>query len=346
MKKISKLLMITALIAVFAVGCSKGTKEAATESNTEAQVTSEPEATEAPEAEATEAPVTEEAGESAIEYPYTYVDAAGRDVVIEKEPVRVATDYLPLWETLLMLDITPVAATGVENYLATWDPFQGMDMGEIIDLGNGAELNFELLLEVNPDVILHQEADPSNVDVSNFEQIAPVAVFGPKTKMDWRLSLREVGKLVGKEEKAEEVITAFEQKLADARVKLQEKYEGQTVMQMSLMNADQYYCAYRPDLYDKENGLGLNLPEGYTTSENYEQVSMEAIVAMNPDYIFVNVFDGDEAIYEELTSNSVWQSLKAVKDGHVIKLDGAGHAASGIATEYTVNKMIETLLGE
>lgn len=343
MRKFSKLLMITALVAVFAVGCSKGNKDAATESNTEG-VTSEPTATEAP--EATEAPVTEEAAEPTKEYPYTYVDAAGRDIVIEKEVVRVATDYLPLWETLLMLDITPVAATGVENYLATWDPFQGMDMGEIIDLGNGAELNFELLLEVKPDVILHQEADPSNIDVSNFEQIAPVAVFGPKTKMDWRLSLREVGKLVGKEDKAEEVITAFDQKLADAREKLQAKYEGQTVMQISLMSADQYFVANKPVLYSKETGLGLNAPKGHTTSENYEQVSMEAIVAMNPDYIFVNVFDGDEAMYDELTSNSVWQSLTAVKEGRVVKLDGAGHANSGIATEYTVNKIIETLLGE
>lgn len=340
MRKISRILMITTLVAVFAVGCSKGPKEVATESNSEAQVTTEPTAT--PEAEASEAQEVA----TTKEYPYTYVDAAGRDVVIDKEPTRIAVDYLPLWETLLMLDITPIATTGVENYLATWDPFQGMDMGEIIDLGNGAELNFELLLEVKPDVILHQEADPSNIDVSNFEQIAPVAVFGPKTKMDWRLSLREVGKLVGKEEKAEEVIAAFNQKLADARTKLQEKYQGQTVMQISLMSADKYFCAYRSDLYDKEKGLGLNLPEGYTTSENYEQVSMEAIVAMNPDYIFINVFDGDEGIYEDMTSNSVWQSLKAVKEGHVVILDGAGHAASGIATEYTVNKMIETLLGE
>ncbi|MFV0344595.1 MAG: iron-siderophore ABC transporter substrate-binding protein [Anaerocolumna sp.] len=344
MIKLSKLLMITALVAVFTVGCSKGNDGATTDAVSEPTVTVTPVATEEP--EATKAPATEEAAEPTREYPYTYVDAAGRDVVLEAEPVSVAVDYLPLWETLLMLDVTPVAATGVENYLATWDPFQGLDMGEIIDIGNGAELNFELLLEVKPDVILHQEADPSNIDVSNFEQIAPVAVFGPKTKMDWRLSLREVAKVVGKEAKAEEVIAEFDQKIADAREKLQAQYEGQTVMQISIMSADQYYVANKPVLYDKEAGLGLNAPEGHTTSEGYEQVSMEAIVAMDPDYIFVNVFDGDEAMYDELTSNSVWQSLNAVKEGHVVKLDGAGHANSGIATEYTVNKIIETLLGE
>lgn len=320
MKKLLRLIMSTVFITLLAVGCSKenSTKTAGNGAETV---------------------------QEAADTPYTYVDAAGREVVIDKEPVRIATDYLPLWETLLLLDITPVAASGADNYLATWDPFQELDMGEVIDLGS-SEVNLELLLEVAPDVFLSQAADPGNIDVSNFEKISPVAVYGPETKMDWRLSLREVGKLVGREEKAEEVIADFDNKIADARSRLEEKYAGQTVFQMSLMDADKYYCAYRSALYSKKTGLGLTPPEGYTISENYEQVSMEAIVAMDPDYIFVNVFAGDEALFEELTNNSVWNSLKAVKAGHVVKLDGAGHATSGLAMQYTINKIVDILLAE
>jgi len=142
-----------------------------------------------------EAANTQEAAVSAEKaYPYTYVDASGREVIITKEPVKIATDYLPLWETLLLLDITPVAASNAENYRATWDPFKELEMGEVIDLGS-AEVNLELLLEVQPDVFLHQVADPSSIDIANLEKISPVAVFGPETKMDWKLSLREVGKI-------------------------------------------------------------------------------------------------------------------------------------------------------
>ncbi len=351
MKKILRLFMITALAAVFAVGCSKESSTETTGEGTaaEVQTTGETDGTEAAKEAKTavegDAGTTEEADFPEKEYPYTYTDVAGREVVIKEEPVKIATDYLPLWETLLLLDITPVAASSAENYLATWDPFQGLSMGEVIDLGT-SEVNLELLLELEPDVFLHQVADPGNIDVANFEKISPVAVFGPETKMDWRLSLREVGKLVGREEKAEEVIAGFDKMIGDARSRLQEKYEGQTVFQMSLMDADKYFCAFRSVLFDGETGLGLTPPEGYTTSENYEQVSMEAIVAMNPDYIFVNVFDGDEAIFEELTGNSVWQSLKAVQAGHVVRLDGAGHATSGLAVQYTVKSIVDTLLAE
>ncbi len=354
MKKMVRLIMTAALVAVIAVGCSKEKASEATGDGNKVQTVESAETNAAEEAAAgsdtantqEEAANTQEDAVSAEKvYPYTYVDASGREVITTKEPVKIATDYLPLWETLLLLDITPVAASGAENYLATWDPFKELEMGEVIDLGS-AEVNLELLLEVQPDVFLHQVADPSSIDVANLEKISPVAVFGPETKMDWKLSLREVGKLVGREDKAEEVISDFDNKIAEVRTKLQGKYEGQTVFQMSLMDADKYYCAYRPVLYDKETGLGLNPPEGYTTSENYEQVSMEAIVAMNPDYIFVNVFDGDEAIFEEIENNSVWKSLKAVQAGHVERLDGAGHATSGLAMQYTVNMIAEALLAE
>ncbi|MBE5981520.1 MAG: hypothetical protein E7249_20690 [Paenibacillaceae bacterium] len=41
--------------------------------------------------------------ESGITYPYEYTDAAGRTIVIDKEPQAVVTNYLPLWETLILL---------------------------------------------------------------------------------------------------------------------------------------------------------------------------------------------------------------------------------------------------
>lgn len=311
--------------------------------------------TEASESVSNETKVSEEEADStaesekedalAISYPYTYMDEAGREVTIEQEPKAIVVDYLPLWESLILLGVEPLAVSGADNYIATWDAFEGYDVSGVKDLG-AKEVNLELLAELQPDIILSQSYDISNVAVENLEKVAPVAVFGPKAKMDWRLNLREVAKVVNKQAKAEEVIAEIDEKLASEREKLAAKYEGQTVVQFSLMGEDKYFVAYRPDLYDKETGLGLNVPEGFTTSENYEQISMEAIVQMNPDYIFVNVFDGDEALLEALEENSVWKSLKAVQNGHVYRLDGGGHAPSGLATLYTVNFITEALTTE
>lgn len=287
----------------------------------------------------------ESATESGIVYPYEYTDAAGRTIVIEKEPQAVVTNYLPLWETLILLGVKPIAVSGADNYIKTWDAFLGYDVSGVKDLG-ASELNLELLAQLKPDMILNQSYDMKNLEIGNLEKIGPVAVFGNDTKMNWRLSLREVAKIVNKQDKAEEVIKDMDEKLEADREKLAEKYKDQTVVQFSLMGKDKYYVAYRPDLYDKEKGLGLNVPEGFTQSETYEQISMEAIVKMNPDYIFVNVFDGDEPLLEELENNSVWKSLKAVKNEHIYQIDGSGHAASPLATLYTVNFITDKLTAE
>ncbi|MTK05717.1 MAG: ABC transporter substrate-binding protein [Hungatella sp.] len=329
MKKILSIVTVTALSLSLLSGC---------QSNSEKTTADAKDLT-----DMTESAVS--VTESGIVYPYEYTDAAERTIVIEKEPQSIVTNYLPLWETLTLLGVKPVAVSGADNYIKTWDAFQGYDVSGVKDLG-ASELNLELLAQLKPDMILNQSYDMKNLEIGNLEKIGPVAVFGNDTKMDWRLSLREVAKIVNKQGKAEEVIKDLDDKLEADRVKLAEKYKDQTVVQFSLMGKDKYYVAYRPDLYDKEKGLGLNVPEGFTQSETYEQISMEALVKMNPDYIFVNVFDGDEPLLEELENNSVWRSLKAVKNEHIYQIDGSGHAASPLATLYTVNFITDKLTAE
>ncbi|WP_099468035.1 ABC transporter substrate-binding protein [Konateibacter massiliensis] len=345
MKKPISLLTVGVLSLSLLAGC--GSNSAATEEATATEASAE--TTEVTNTEEDIADIAEtessETVSAGITYPYVYTDEADREVTIEEEPTVIVANYLPLWESLTLLGVKPTAVTGAENYIATWDAFEGYDVTGVQDLGTDG-INLELLAELQPDIILNQSADMGNLDIENLEKVAPVVVFGNASKMDWRLSLREVAKVVNKEEKAEEVIAEVDAKLAEEREKLAAKYEGQTMIQFSVMGEDKYFAAYRPDLYDKETGLGLNAPEGFTTSETYEQLSMEAIVQMNPDYIFVNVFDGDEALLEALEQNSVWQSLKAVQDGHVYRLDGSGHAASALATLYTVNFITDALTAE
>lgn len=57
------------------------------------------------------------------------------------------------------------------------------------------------------------------------------------------------------------------------------------------------------------------------SSESIKELSYEVLPEFTGDYILVNV-QSEEAM-EELEKNPVWQSLTAVKNGNVIKLDSA-----------------------
>lgn len=298
-------------------------------------------------AETTELPPTTESlvtteSEAPKSVGYTYTDVAGRTFEFDKEPEQIAVTYLPLWETMLMLDVKPIAAGGAEQYIATWPPFEGLELSGIEDIGS-REVNLELLASLKPDLILAQVQDPTNLEIDNYEKIANTVVFTNDTKMDWRLSLREVGKLLNRIDKAEEAILEVEQRLTQARASFENLYKDQTVVIASMMAIDKLVYANRGEFYDKENGLGLNTPEGFSTDPNYTDLTIEKLVEMNPDYIFLTVFAGDEAKYEELSQNVVWQSLKAVKSDQIFIITGAGHSPSPMSTVYTIDYIIEKL---
>lgn len=273
-------------------------------------------------------------------YPLTYKDATGNEVVIKEEPKKIAVGYLPYWEFLIALGQPPVAAIAAENYTKTWDPFKNYDTKSVIDLGQ-KEINLEKLAEVQPDLIL-VPANESGIE--NLKKIAPVIVLDENVRMDWRYGIKEIGKIINKTQVAEEKINEIEKKISDARVKLQEKYKNETVAVISLMKKNGYYCAKRPDFFDPNTGLGLTPPEGYPNENKYEQISMEALSKMNPDHIFLAVFDGNEGFVDDVKKDPVWNSLKAVKENNVHILDGAAHATSILATEYAVNTIVDDLL--
>ncbi|MFV0504198.1 MAG: ABC transporter substrate-binding protein [Lachnospirales bacterium] len=327
-----KNIILSLVLMATVIGCSNDTSQ-----SNNVEVTTEPVAE-------TTVETTEEVTETVADESYTYTDVAEREVFMEKSPESVAVTYMPLWESLILLDANVVAASGAENYLATWDAFEGVNPGTPIDIGLG-DPNLELLAEIAPDITLHQVRDISSYDIVNLEQVTNVALFDNATRLDWRLSLIEVGKLIGKEDKAYEVIEEVESELAESNAKIKEVHSDDfTVAQFTVMAEDSYHMQYTPELYDDEIGLGLNTPEGFATTSSYEQVTLEALALMNPDYLFVNVFDADTAIYEALEANPIFQNLDAYKNGHVYILDGSGHGNSALCTIYKVRTITDILL--
>jgi len=273
---------------------------------------------------------------------YTYTDAAGRQVSLAAKPQKIVATYLPLWEALTMLGVKPIGANNADDYIKTWPAFENIDMSGIVDIGAKAP-NLELLAELQPDLILHQVMDSKNPDLGNLDKVAPVAVFGPETKFDWRLALREVAKAIGEPEKAEAAIANVDSVLAKARSGFVNSYKDKTFMLISLMGVDRLFYTYRSDIYDSETGLGLKTPEGFVVSQKFESLPLEKLAQMNPDYIFLNVISGGEAAYDQLSNNPVWQKLKAVQSKQFSVIPGPGHAISPLSTEYTVNFIINAL---
>ncbi|MDR2028054.1 MAG: ABC transporter substrate-binding protein [Treponema sp.] len=275
-------------------------------------------------------------------WPRSYTDAAGRKVTLEKFPQKIVVDYLPYWEYLMALNIIPAGAASADHYRQTWDAFEGYDVAGVADMGN-PELNLEKLVALSPDLIFI--ARPKGIE--NLERIAPLIVMDGQLRQDWRYGLREFGKILGREKEAETKIREVEARLGADKGRLGNVLKDKTVLMLTVMGKGRYFSARRTDFYDRGTGLGFTAPGGYPEfGAGYRQLSLETIGEMDPDIVFLAVFDEDTSSADELRNNPVWKNIRAAKDGRVFIIDGAAHATSIIATEYTIKKMAGFLLGE
>lgn len=293
-----------------------------------------------------------EAGAAARGWPRTIKDALGKQITIEKKAERVAIFDFGFMESMLALEIPPIASTYAERSLkgfGTLQPYAAN--GRIEDLGEGKAPNLEKLVGLKPDLILYT-AEPEHLDMKLYErasQIAPVVTLNSR---DWKEQLKDFAECLGEEKKAAAYIADIEALIAESRIKLS-RYSDKTVALIFESSGSKgsfvvIGSAENPVWFDKENGLGLRPPDGYPAKG--EVVSLEGIAALNPDYIFLFGSLGSEAngykqryLSVETQASSVWQSLTAVKNGHVYHLDAAVRAAGPLSIKLGIQTIVRSM---
>lgn len=293
---------------------------------------------------------TTDAGQAV--WPRTVKDDLGKTIILEKKPVRVAILDFGFMESMFALDTPPIASTYAERSLQGFGTLRPYAANTHVDeLGEAKAPNLEKLVELKPDLILYT-ADPAHLDRKVYErasQIAPVAAFHSP---DWRKQLNNFAQCLGEESKAAAYISDMDTLLAESRKKLS-GHNGKTVVLLfehggSKGNFVITGSAENPVWFDKDNGLGLTPPAGCPGHQ--ETISLEGLATMNPDYIFLfgslgSQTNGYQQSYlsAETQASAVWQSLTAVKNGHVYHLDPAVRAAGPLSIKLGIETIVKSM---
>lgn len=283
-----------------------------------------------------------ESPQTLADFPRTYIDSKGNKVVIEKRPQRIATVAFLLVETMFSLDTPPTAAPQVTT-MSQWSSLKPyISANSVIDLGIQTSVNLEKLLEVKPDLIIGTRYNEEIYE--DLSRIAPVVLLDTQPlSLDWRNVPREIAKLIGKEEIAEARILKLEGLIAQSRDKLS-PYKDETFSFLTLADKGAFlvYGHHNyPAYFDVQNGLGLHPPTGHPQKTG--RLSLERLADLNPDHIFLMKVPGVEKRLEALKDNSIWNSLHAVKNGHVYFIDRSAFTVGILAIEYGVKSIVETL---
>jgi iron complex transport system substrate-binding protein len=331
-------LLLTLLLLLAACGTAPGAQNPGA-------APAAPEPSAAPAATHASAPANAPAATGATR---TITHALG-ETEVPTNPQRIAVVGYNEVEELAALGITPIAVLyEIEKQLLP------ESFAQIPVIGNesGAP-NLEKLLALKPDLILGVDWAMGEV-YAELSQIAPSVVVPRPSFAVWKDALRFTADVVGRSEKAEELLAGYDQRVAEVRDAIGPEQLANTEVtafrpygdgSAFLIWIDRSFC----DVIMADVGIRRPeaqreaLPEG---EERIDDLSLEMIPLLDADVIFMSEPWNDEtaAFMTTLEANPLFQQLRAVQAGRVYPASFAWNEGSILSAHHVLDDL-ETHLG-
>ena len=262
----------------------------------------------------------------------TVVDMAGRSVEIPENIEKVyATGTLG---TILLHTLAPENIGGLNSEMSEMElKYLGDTNKDTPVLGSwkGTQYNgnIEEFLMVKPDIIINM-GDVSEAYISDSEEIEKQTGI-PVLMVDGSIDKTAeaytfLGQILSKEDRAKELSDYFSETMASVKGVIDEIPEADRVKVYYAMGPKGLETELRGTINSEiiEIAGGINVAGSNWKSESRRiQVSLEQVILENPDVIIIST-DGDSnhQVYNDITNNSSWSVISAVKDGKVYEIPG------------------------
>ncbi|MGD6848700.1 ABC transporter substrate-binding protein [Rossellomorea aquimaris] len=272
---------------------------------------------------------------------YTVEHAMGT-AEIEGTPKKVVILTNEGTEALLSMGVTPVGA--VQSW--TGDPWYDHiadDMKDVEVVGTESELNMEAIAKLQPDLIIGNKMRQEE-QYNQLKDIAPT-VMAETLRGNWKENFELYAKALNKEEKGQEVLAEYDQRIEDLKGKLGDKL-NQKVSMVRFLAGD--VRIYHKDSFSGVilDQLGFARPEGQDVDDFAEKgVTKERIPAMDGDVLFYFTYetgDGEaNKLAEEWLNDPLFQNLEVAKQGKVYEVsDAIWNTAGGVVA---ANAMLDDI---
>ncbi|SDN60222.1 iron complex transport system substrate-binding protein [Alkalicoccus daliensis] len=257
----------------------------------------------------------------------TYESEAG-PVEVPANPERIIT--LTNGPNVLALDGNVV---GVDS----WTKANPLFTEKLEDVEEVSEENLEKIIELEPDLII---GGTHMNNVEQLQEIAPTVLF-TWGELDYLSQQVEIGKLLNKEEEAQDWVEDFEARAKASGEEIKEKH-GEDVTVSVFENGDKEvyvfgnnYARGTEILYQ---AMELEMPEKVEADAleaGVHTMSSEVVPEYAGDYIVLSRSQqGDNSFMETDT----WNNIPAVADGNVIEIDTE---ASTYSDPITLEHLLE-----
>ncbi|MGO1923072.1 MAG: ABC transporter substrate-binding protein [Jeotgalicoccus sp.] len=238
---------------------------------------------------------------------------------VPEKPERVVTLELGITETSAALGNIPVGVADDDKperiAQNTYEKIEGYE-----SVGARAEPSLEKIRYLKPDLII-ADVDRHKDIYKELSEIAPtVAVKIDTADYNEVMETTEtIGKALGKEDQVQKLIDSHKEKV----VQFQEKvkgFEGKWLNMAYTANGtfEAQESSYFMPSFLESVGIEYALQSDGKSSE---EMNMERLVSLNPDLIILSTQPDEANKNDEISSQSLWETLPAVKKGNVYEMD-------------------------
>ncbi len=256
----------------------------------------------------------ESAGEVSI------TDSNGSQITLDTSAPRVVAAYGSFAEAWLL--------AGGELCGVTQDALEQRDLGlpeDIAVVGTVKEPNAEEIIALEPDLVLLASDITAQAEIRDVLENAGLACafFQVDTFADYAFMMEQLCAVTGREDLYEENVTQVGQQIEEAQAKAALSSTRPNVL---LIRA--FSTGIKAKTDDELAGAILKDLGAHNIADDHpsmlEDLSLEEVIAADPDYIFVTTMGDEQKALDYLNGliqqNPAWSELSAVKEDRYIVL--------------------------
>ncbi|WP_337060091.1 iron-siderophore ABC transporter substrate-binding protein [Kineococcus sp. G2] len=258
-------------------------------------------------------------------FPVTVEHALG-STTVEAAPERIVTWGWGSQDVLWALGLQPVGVPeitygGEDGAYPWWEGHHDPSVTTSIGASETGEVPFEKVAELAPDLVLAVNSGLTEQDWTTLTRIAPTVAYPDQPwQTTWQDQARLIGRAVGKEQEAEDLVAEAEADLTE-RAAANPQLEGKSFAYVYATSAGLSVYLPGDSRVDTLHGLGLVDAPGVTalaesSGEFYVEVAKERVRELDSDVL---VGYGDISL-EELRADPVYATMPAVANGAVVWL--------------------------
>lgn len=255
----------------------------------------------------------------------TFTDALGREVMVSKEPQRVAAligSFADVW----VLSGGSICATAED----AWDDFD-LELPDAVNIGGAHSPNLELIFSANPDFVIASASTSSNVEMLETLETAgiTVAYFDVDSFEDYLAMLNICTDITGRKDLYERNGMKLQFQIEVIKQEMSEQPLTEEQKTVLLLRAHSGSVKAKGSegtiLGEMLADLGcINIADSDTSL--LEALSVESIIRQEPYRIFVVTMGNDtkkamDNFYQMMEENPAWGTLEAVAEGRVHIMD-------------------------